>query len=442
MSTTTPPSAILGPPDAAATLAVPEALDPLRFPLRGSRLIEASAGTGKTFTIATLYVRLVLGHGHPDADLQPGGQIPYDWSKNADLGEEGEKMGSDPFYPSFTPPEILVVTFTEAATQELRERIRSRLSEAAGYFRANAARIAEGPAGEDPLRDLRASYPPDDWPACARKLQLAAEWMDEAAVSTIHAWCNRMLREHAFDSDSLFTQTLETDQSELLAEVVRDYWRTFMVPLEADAVGEVRRWWPEPGVLQGALRGLIDHVDQLDEAPAPAQSLKTARAALERRLAELKAPWSTWADELQALLDGAVAAKQVNGHKLQSRFYSPWLRALRLWSEDPQAIRPDLEAKSTAWTRLTPQGLQEAWKGGAPPLHPALEAMLNLPADLSSLPDARVAILRHAAPWVARRFAAEQDRRAQMGFNDLLTQAPGGHGGTLDMPAGPAGSPG
>ncbi|MCC7280471.1 MAG: UvrD-helicase domain-containing protein, partial [Chromatiaceae bacterium] len=54
--TTTPP-----PPPAAAP-ATPAPLDPLRFPLQGSRLIEASAGTGKTFTIATLYVRLVLGH--------------------------------------------------------------------------------------------------------------------------------------------------------------------------------------------------------------------------------------------------------------------------------------------------------------------------------------------------------------------------------------------
>ncbi|MGE5864514.1 MAG: UvrD-helicase domain-containing protein, partial [Rhizobacter sp.] len=43
-----------------------EPLRPLELPLRGSRLIEASAGTGKTWTIAALYLRLVLGHGGPD----------------------------------------------------------------------------------------------------------------------------------------------------------------------------------------------------------------------------------------------------------------------------------------------------------------------------------------------------------------------------------------
>ena len=87
---------------------LPSALNVLNFPLTGSRLIEASAGTGKTFTIAALYVRLVLGHGGDNAFSRP-----------------------------LTPPEILVVTFTDAATKELRDRIRARLSQAAGYFLGN-----------------------------------------------------------------------------------------------------------------------------------------------------------------------------------------------------------------------------------------------------------------------------------------------------------------
>ena len=77
-------------------------LDPLTVPLHGIRLIEGSAGTGKTYTIAALYLRLVLGHG----------------------GENG-------FPRALLPPEILVVTFTNAATEELRDRIRRRLREGA-----------------------------------------------------------------------------------------------------------------------------------------------------------------------------------------------------------------------------------------------------------------------------------------------------------------------
>lgn len=77
-----------------------ESLDPLRLPLTGERLIEASAGTGKTFTIAALYLRLLLGLG-----------------------------GSAAFPRPLTVEELLVVTFTEAATEELRGRIRSNIHE-------------------------------------------------------------------------------------------------------------------------------------------------------------------------------------------------------------------------------------------------------------------------------------------------------------------------
>ena len=77
-----------------------ESLDPLRLPLIGERLIEASAGTGKTFTIAALYLRLLLGLGGESAFPRP-------------LNVE----------------ELLVVTFTEAATAELRGRIRSNIHE-------------------------------------------------------------------------------------------------------------------------------------------------------------------------------------------------------------------------------------------------------------------------------------------------------------------------
>ncbi|WP_273704131.1 exodeoxyribonuclease V subunit beta, partial [Candidatus Accumulibacter vicinus] len=372
-----------------------ETLDPLRFPLHGSRLIEASAGTGKTFTIAALYVRLVLGHGAENAYARP-----------------------------LTPREILVVTFTEAATQELRDRIRVRLAQAAACFRVDA--------GEDPgendsavadalLRALRQEYPAEQWPACARKLQLAAEAMDEAAVSTIHAWCQRMLREHAFDCDSLFTQTLETDPDELLAEVVRDYWRSFLAALDREAVAEVRPWCSGPAALQAHIRNLVAHADRLAESPrSPAEALRASLSERRRRLAELKAPWAEWVAELQTLLDTARDQKQFDGTRLKKNHYDNWLLLLAQWCEDPDRV--DLGLTDAAKRRLTPDGLAEVWKTAPSPDHPALTAIAGLSAALQALPDARIDLLRHAARWVAQRFADEQARRAQMGFNDLLTR--------------------
>ena len=366
-------------------------LQPLRFTLHGSRLIEASAGTGKTFTIAALYLRLVLGHG-----------------------------GADGFGRALSPPEILVVTYTDAATQELRDRIRARLAQAAEVFEADPAGVAPRPQGEDLLHDLRADVAPDQWPACARRLRLAAESMDQAAVSTIHGWCHRMLREHAFDSGHLFTQALQADQSELLAEAVRDYWRVHLATLPLDDARLLRTHWATPDALQQDTEPLLSALAQMDDGPAPARSLARVRDQRDQRLVALKAPWPRWADELQTWLDEASDKKGFDGRKLRPDYYQPWLNGLRQWAADASATQPVLS--NAAWSRLTPQGIAEVCKAGVTPLdHPALEAMLTLRTQLQALPDGRAEVLAHAVRWVAQRLAQEQQRRAEMGFHELLT---------------------
>ncbi|MFT6465318.1 exodeoxyribonuclease V subunit beta [Halopseudomonas sp.] len=368
-------------PDESLAHSLPLAL---RCPLRGSRLIEASAGTGKTFTISALYLRLVLGHG-----------------------------GGAAFARELLPPEILVVTFTEAATQELRDRIRARLVDAARALRGED----ENP---DPIiAALREDIDPGLWSASARKLEIAAQWMDQAAVSTIHSWCQRMLREHAFDSGSLFVQTLETDQRELLAEVARDYWRLHCYHLQGAALSWVDHTWQQPDLLLGKARIL------LDEAPADAheQSLQQLIDAglqqAEEQMAALKAPWLDWADELTLLLEQAREAKAYNGQKMNSRNLGNWLDKLRTWAGDPQQRLLDIGA---GFSRLTPEGLAEVWKNGSPPDHPALGAMRDLKAGLEKIKGPEQAALRHAAAWIAQRFEAEKRRRAQMGFDDMLTR--------------------
>ena len=363
----------------------PTPLNPLTLPLHGSRLIEASAGTGKTFTIALLYVRLVLGGQHSEDDTA--------------------------FVRPLTPPEILVVTFTNAATQELRERIRHRLVEAAAVFRHQ---------GEDSLLlALRSQYPEATWPACARRLELAAEWMDEAAVSTIHSWCYRMLREHAFDSGSLFSLNLENDQQELEQEVVRDYWRTFYYPLDAEALGSITGYWKSPDQLHGQVRKLLAESEALGSPrPAPEQTLSAAQAERSARLAELKAPWPAWLDDLVPALEDAAKRKAFKGQSFNAKSRANWLGALREWC-DSDATHPALT--DAAWRRLTPDGMAEIWKEGAPPCPAAWEALAELPAALNALPEPRNDLLIHAVQWCKVRLEREQERRAEMGPNDLLT---------------------
>jgi hypothetical protein len=61
--------------------------------------------------------------------------------------------------------------------------------------------------------------------------------MDEAAIFTIDAWCQRMLREHAFDSGSLFDEELVSDERALFEDAAHDYWRQHVYPLNAAALG-------------------------------------------------------------------------------------------------------------------------------------------------------------------------------------------------------------
>ncbi|MFY0732365.1 exodeoxyribonuclease V subunit beta [Pseudomonas sp. NFX15] len=354
----------------------------LAFPLRGSQLIEASAGTGKTFTISALYLRLVLGHG-------------------------GEANG---FGRELLPPQILVVTFTDAATKELRERIRTRLAEAARYFRD------ETPAPDGLISELRDQYVPEQWPGCANRLDIAAQWMDEAAVSTIHSWCQRMLREHAFDSGSLFTQSLETDHSDLLGEVLRDYWRLFCYPMQGDALNWVRSNWGGPAALLPRIRALFASERDSLEGQAPAEVIAQCLQQRRTALIELKQPWLQWADELLAICHQGVASKSVDGRKMQARYFEPWFEKLKAWAEDESLEQLDI---GTGFTRLTPNGMAEAWKGEVP-RHPGLDAMADLKACLDGLPTPDAAVLQHAARWVGARFEEEKRRRAEMGFDDML----------------------
>jgi len=181
------------------------------LPLQGIQLIEASAGTGKTWTLAALYVRLILGHG---------------WS--------GE---------SLMPPQILVMTFTEAATAELRDRIRERLAQAAQFFRGQTQ------VADDFLWHLQDSLGSEANVQHAERLEQAAQRMDEAAIYTIHSWSSRMLRQHAFDSQSLFDQKRLDDSPALKLKLVKDYWREFIYPLEAKQLGALKDLGVSPEAL-------------------------------------------------------------------------------------------------------------------------------------------------------------------------------------------------
>jgi exodeoxyribonuclease V beta subunit len=158
--------------------------DLINVPLEGVHLIEASAGTGKTYTIANLVVRLII-------------------EKNLLINK------------------ILIVTFTEAATGELRERVRSRLQQVLNALTT--------PATDDIiLTNLlkKVAHPRQ----IELRLKNALRSFDEAAIYTIHSFCSHTLKDHAFESGILFKHELLQDQMPLLLETVQDFWRHYLYP--------------------------------------------------------------------------------------------------------------------------------------------------------------------------------------------------------------------
>ena len=240
-------------PVATTADTAPVVLDLFSLPLTGSALIEASAGTGKTYTIAALYLRAVLGHqgaAMADAAVHCNETEPQNNGlvlQHSVVTTDAATTEAAQLSP-LLPPHILVVTFTEAATGELTERIRARLSHAARYFRHEVT-------DADPLLlQLAHSFSEAQWPQCAMQLELASQWMDQAAISTIHGWCHRMLAEYAFDSGSSFAEELSSDQSALQNEVVEDYWRSFVYALPQAEFFRFQQCFATPAALLQALR--------------------------------------------------------------------------------------------------------------------------------------------------------------------------------------------
>ena len=360
------------------------------FPLRGSHLIEASAGTGKTWTIAALYVRLVLGHG--DANTAP--------------------------VRPMLPQDVLVMTFTRAATRELSDRIRARLTEAAQVFRGIAK------TDDAFLKQLQSEYAEGEpREQAAYRLALAAQAMDDAAVYTIDAWCQRMLREHAFDSGSLFEEQLVGDEAALRLEAVQDYWRQQLYPMPTALVAQVQRIWRDVPALEKDMRALMS-VPLADPAPGTlAQVFGAALAERDAQLAALKQGWVEKADNLLGWIEGQLAVKKHgwNGSVLQVGRSKKWMDALKAWTQSSGDAKALKDAMGTGWDRLTPNGLLACRKDGdVVDLPPESEAFADLQAALQALPEPAQAARLHARTHVLQRMAELKRRSGLFGFADML----------------------
>ncbi|CAH5124050.1 RecBCD enzyme subunit RecB [Klebsiella pneumoniae] len=352
-----------------------ESLDPLRLPLIGERLIEASAGTGKTFTIAALYLRLLLG------------------------------LGGEAAYPrAISVEELLVVTFTEAATEELRGRIRSNIHE---------LRIAclRGESDNPLYSALLAEIADKD--DAAKTLLLAERQMDEAAVFTIHGFCQRMLSLNAFESGMLFEQQLIEDESRLRYQACADFWRRHCYPLTRDIAAVIHDVWKGPRDLLKSLdRWLQGEAPQLKSPPAPNETLAERHQQIIARIDSLKQQWREQVGEIEGVLENSGLDRRKFNRGNQGK----WMEKVNAWAQE-EALSYQLP---DALEKFAQSFLLERTKaGGEPPVHPLFSAVESLLASSLTLTDL---VLARAMVEIRDAVAREKRRRGELGFDDMLSR--------------------
>lgn len=263
--------------------------------LHDLNIIEASAGTGKTYTLAELYLRLIL-----EKDL--------------------------------TVDQILVVTFTNAAKEELRDRLRQKLVDA---------------------RDQRSSEL-----AAQRleqtKLNLAIQSFDEAAIFTIHGFCQRVLGDYAFESGLRFELELIGDDNDLLQTVADDFWRKYVTTADKEFVAYLLSKNESTDSLLHSIRRFISK-PYLNLVAVPEVDVSKYQQQVHRQFERVKKQWLAQQDVVIATLQNKTLLK---GNKYRTTSVEKWLLLLTELCEKetlPTRLFDDFD-------RFTPAKLEDALK--------------------------------------------------------------------------------
>lgn len=364
----------------------PSPLDLLHCPLQGQHLIEASAGTGKTYALVNLCLRLIVEEALPISAL-------------------------------------LVVTFTEAAAQELAERLRARL-----YLSRSLLLEAETGQSASPSDPFLAAWLPRlSRPQALSRLQAALEALDLAQISTIHAFCQRVLQRFAFLSGLPFQTTLLKDQNALLLQAVADFWRRELYPAPAWKSELLLQSGWHPEALLTRFRpwlGSALNAEQILPLPNPHQE-----ALLSAKLEEGWNDFCQLHQQVQTLWQNQqVAIKRdfaaLKGGPFQARYVASRLKALGLYLEGPRRLPRLKGEKNEDKLEYFSAPLIQAKSKQLPSdlrFFEQVDSLLNLTRTLSQ---ARTAFellwQRRFLLSVNEAVQAQKKQRQERSFDDLL----------------------
>ncbi|HHF4963898.1 exodeoxyribonuclease V subunit beta [Haemophilus influenzae] len=281
-------------------------LNPITLPLNQISLIEASAGTGKTYTIGSLYLRLLL------------------------------KAGENNFSRPLNVEEILVVTFTEMATEELKKKIRERITDAINKLTAFAKTQDKSAFKNDEF--LTALCDNLDIFEAIHRLKLAEQNMDLAAIYTIHGFCRRMLMQYAFHSGIHFNLELIKDQSDLLVRFANEFWREHFYPLDFDTAAFITRELKSPNNVLNVLRSYLNlklnvTLETAGLLQLPLESLFQKIAERQSILTKIKQIWLENESEIQSFIAQELKDKRLNGNKYSSKNLPNYYKNVNAWAK-------------------------------------------------------------------------------------------------------------
>ncbi len=348
--------------------------DALEAPLSGRNLVEAGAGTGKTWSITSLYLRLLLER-------------------------------------RLLVEQVLVVTYTRAATAELQSRIRERLL---GMQVLLSGGQAEGAFERALLERL------EDHEECATRIELALRSLDLAPIHTIHGYCQRMLEEHAFACGTEFGTELLADTTALEQELLADFWRHHVAaagPLFLSWLREVKKDTPErlaAGLLP-CLRGAPVTLEPDVLPGADADPLPPAWAVLRQG-------WREGAAQMYALMQEQKA--------LRANVYKPALTGRHFQQLDTWLLQADFPTWPDGDTRkaleyFSPDKLMRSTrKGQEAPQHPLFGlcgACLDALGQQEQVFSTRLLALRRRLVLEGREaLQRRKQRESVIGYEDLL----------------------
>lgn len=342
-------------------------------PLRGINLVEASAGTGKTHALTGLYLRMVL---------------------------ETE----------FPPESILVMTYTQAATAELKERIRRRLIQARSLLEGEGSEETE-------LRPLLAAC--GDPALARRRLDLAIAGFDQAAVHTIHGFCQRVLTEQAFETGQSFQVELVPDQSTRRQQVVDDFWRREQEQLPDLFLEAFRKQIQGPEALLARLSEALGKPYLQVRAAAWPEDLAELEEAANTRREALRQIWGRESGTIQGLLSDT---KRLNGRRYRQDWVASWCLRMGEWLAQTPYEQPFDKVE-----RFTPAFIQESLKPRQLfPEHPFFEGMaayLTLAERCrEAYTRACVALQRRCHAYLLEELPRRQAEAGEWSYDDLLLQ--------------------